>query len=255
MAKILHQIIAVQPKLETVLNNLLTENIKVFTNKSDFFRGTITTYEALGVDESGNENYRLPIDETKNITTNVPEQLSFLRKHIIDAIDNVCTKEATNCKTSTELTIGNKTFNVTSPELLALDKKIKSLRNLILAIPTVDPAKIWEPSEDPKYRLETDPIKQYTTANIRVVKSIPSGSDKHPPHIDINNETVKIGYKFTKYISGELTSQEKADVLTNLDIIEKAIAESLQKANSIEVEDRTYGKDIIDFLLQPIKKV
>ena len=252
MKKILHQIIALGPKLESVLNNLISENIKTF-NKSDFFRGTITTYEPLSVNEEGNSEHKLPINETKTNTTTVPAQIDFLKKHIADAINNVCTKEATNCKTLVDLNIGGQVFKVTSPELLALDKKIKSLRQLILTIPTVDPSKEWSKANDPNYRLETEPTKQYTTANVRVVKVLPSGTDKHPPYVDINNETIKIGYKYTKYISGELTSQEKADVLTNVDTMEKNIAEALQLANSIETEDRSYGNNIVNFVFDPIK--
>ncbi len=249
----LNQIIPVQPKLEEKLSALITENIHTF-NRTDIFLGTIFTYDPLSENEDskGEEKELLPLNETKMVTANVPEQLNFLKPHIVAAIDVVGTKEASNSKTKTTLNFDDKEIEITAPELLALDKRLKSLKQLLSVMPTIDASKQWEISQNPDYRFVSTPPKQYTTRSIRVVKTYPSPDNKHAPYVDISTEQVKIGYKNTKILSSELSSKEKSNILQNLDILIIAVADALQRANDIEIIERKYGEEIINFLFKPV---
>jgi hypothetical protein len=248
---ILHVLVALQPKKDGMLTNILDETKAVFSN-SENFTGHKMTFLPLTESTTGEKKVLIQ-DELKPVSLSVKERLEYTLNFFKDAIDVVASKELTNTETLAELNIGDKSFNVPAGVLLSIQKKIPALRNVLKDIPTARIDRKWNKSDDPNYRLVTEPFNVTSTIKEEygLVLAPPVG-EKIAAQVIKAVKDVPVGTKSTIYFSSQLTSREKSEILHNLDILDENISAAIQKANSIPVKECVPGEAIVNFLLQPI---
>lgn len=245
-------IIAVEKRVEGKLNTLLTEARAAFINGKHYI-GYNEYFKPLSEDAGGERDPRLSRDTFHPINDTIPGKLNYLKDSINDAIDMTCTKEFTNTKAFAPLIIGGQTFNLCAGELMALEKKLKSLLDLILVIPTCDPNKMWLNSENnPKARFVTEKEKAEVNSTVKeeVVLQLSPATDKFPAQVKTVMKDVVIGIKSTIYFSGELNPLEKSEMLKRVDSMINDVKKSLQIANGTPIEKRNIGSAITDFIFK-----
>lgn len=243
-------IIAVEKRVEGKLNSLLIETRAAFINGKHYI-GYNEYFKPLSEDAGGERDSRLPQDTFHPINDTIPNKLNYLKDSINDAIDMTCTKEFTNTKAFAPLTIGNKTFNLCAGELMSLEKKLKSLLDLILVIPTCDPNKEWLNSENnPKARFVTEKGKAQVNSTVKeeVVMPLSPATDKFAAQVKTVTKDIVIGIKSTVYFSGELNPLEKSEMLKRVDNMINDVKKALQIANGTPTEKRNIGNVITDFI-------
>src|SRR5690242_915364 len=141
MATKLHEILAVEGDLDSAQQKLVEEATATFSKKADHF---IETHKKLVMfnDDRQGEN----MDETKALVTSVADKLAYVQKSIVSYLNTFATKERTNQVASADLIVDGVVIASSLPAtaLLGLETKLKALRPMYEAIPTLAPGFEWE---------------------------------------------------------------------------------------------------------------
>lgn len=244
----LHELLAVESDLEAVAKKTTEEAIKTFINKPNRFMAfhrCCTMFD----DEKQNE---APPDEYLSLTTTVAEKIEYVGEKIAEYYDAVLQKEKTNHQAKADLIVDGSVMETDLPAtfLLGLESKLKKIRDLYEAIPTLSPGIEWIPDPDigkHVYRMK-HPETKYKTAKTFQHKVLYDATDKHPAQIERWEETINIG-RFVKEIwSGMISSSEKAEILKRLDKLLQGVKKARQRANNIEVTEAEIGKKILNYI-------
>jgi hypothetical protein len=248
----LHEVLAVLEQRRGAANKILEETRGVLANKHDHFDGMLKTYEPI--EEDGAE---LP-PESVPLTTTVGEKLAHLAQVLGQAWDVEYQVEATNQQATADVAVDGTPLlaNVPATYLVQMDKRLAALRRVYDAIPTLDPKAEWiqaddkgkgvyQSSEEVRNRTEKKPIH-------KVVWAPEPSDEKRQPVIDKWNEDRVIGRYVTRRWSGMLTVEQKYELLSRLDALQRAVKQAVARANKAEhVKDRV-AKTLFDYLHQGI---
>lgn len=248
MAK-LHEILAVEGELEGVYKKILAEAQKTFGDKPVFFIGIEKVYQSF-LEEA--EHDIVPTEHHEMVTT-VREKLDYMFDHAVRYFDAVLQKDSSNQKAIADIVVGAETLaeGVPATTLLGLESKLKMIREVLTNIPTLQSGVKWEPAEDlgkGVFRVTHPEETMRTRKKVKYV-TVAEATKEHPAQIAQESEEEKIG-KFTKTVwSGMITPARKADILGKLDKLARAVKQARQRANCVEVDNRTIGRSLADFVL------
>lgn len=244
----LHEILAVDGDKEGIFKKILNETQVVFQKQRNLFEEHHKKY----VPQDENENAE-GLEEHHSMETTVHDRLRYNNKACIDYFDVVLQKEKTNTKAKADLTVDGVTIlkDVPATFLLGLENKLKLVRPVFEAIPTLPSGHTWE-GDDQKgagiYRL-ADPEKKFRTAKTFQHKVLYEATKEHPAQIERWEETKNVGIFITERWSGMLTSAKKAMLLQRIDKLIQATKKARQRANCEEVEDAKIGKEIFTYIM------
>jgi hypothetical protein len=241
----LHQHLAAEPNVKTKERNLAKETEHTFLKKAHHFIGQFKIYQPK---EEDGETF--PTEDEPLVTT-VHDKLSYYFKAFSDAINHGAVKEETNATATATLTYDGKTIkeNIHATTLLNLENKLKSLRPILMAIPTLDPKHKWSWNKDQQYH-ETDVIQTTKSKKVPKVFIKYEATVEHPAQTELLHEDKVVGTWNAKKISGELTPKVKSEILTRHDKWELAVKDARQRANNAKiVVNGDLGKIITDNIL------
>jgi hypothetical protein len=246
----LHMILAVEPDLKGASEKIIAETINTFTKKSNHFEARHKSYRPK--DEDGDTF----APESQEMVTTVPKKLEHTQEIVARYIDAVAQKELTNTEASAVLELdGVPLVDVPLPAtmLLALEGKLKQLREVYNSIPTLDPAETWKWDEQTK-TYEAESKDSYKTKKVyrNHVKS--PATDKHPAQVETYTEDERIGTWTTKRWSGTVTPAEKAAVIARLDKLTQAVKQARQRANDAEIKKIELGNVLFNYINDPLKR-
>jgi len=245
----LHQHLAVENDVKSGEEKIRSECMATFTKKQHHFDGLISTYKP---DKEEEQNQVL---DDKHIVETVQSKLDYTQGAIIRLLDFNLQKEVTNTKAKSDLVIeDNDGKEVTIAQgipatmLLNLEKRMLKVRDLYNAIPTCDPAKVWEKDDNEGiYRAQTPETKIKTKKTpTSYVKA--EATEKHPAQIEFWFEDVRVGIVETVHKTGRLTPAEKSNLLDRIDILIRGIKKSRQKANDFDIENVKIGKKLFNYI-------
>ena len=245
----LHELLAVEKGLETAASDALKEATDTFNKRADHFIGSVRTYEPL-LEE---EREEVP-DEHKELVTTVDQKLAFVFKHVTRWLDAVLQKEVTNQQAVANIVIGGAVLATAVPAtyLLGLEKKLRQVRAMLGAIPTLSPGNKWErdASKGEGIWAMAHPEERVRTKKVIQHKVLYEATEQHPAQIEKWSEDTPIG-KFIKNVwSGMKSPAEKSELLGRLDLLERAVKKARQRANSQEASKDKVGAQLVKFLLE-----
>lgn len=251
MAKttVLHEILAVEDSKRGVLTKVSTEAEKQFKDKADRYEGFVRTYEPVDA-----EGEKIP-PEKKDIGDTVSDKLDFVMKSFTDYVDVSLTKEATNRIAGADLVVDGETLfeNVPATGLLFLEKRLKVLRDLFQAIPTLDPAETWEWSNAQNCWVSEIRTNSKTKKVMKNhVKS--EATDKHPAQVEVYHDDVTVGHWEKRRFSGALSVFQKSKLLERLDNLLNATVQARMRANMQPIENVKIGQKIWEWLSESLSK-
>ncbi len=247
----LHEVLAVEKDLEQVASKVVSEAVVTFTKKTDHFTGHVRTLEMFAEDRKREEEGQR---EVKELTTTVPEKLSYVTEHLIRYYDALSQKESTNqeAKANVELPDGTELLkDVPATLLLGLENKLGRLREMYDSIPTLQPGVEWEADLQAKYKgvykAKTPEVGLRTEKdfNYRVLYE---ATKEHPAQIEKWTMDKAVGQYKRDRTSGMLTPAQKSDLLGRLDTLIAAVKQARMRANMTEVKKLDVGQVIFDFL-------
>jgi hypothetical protein len=246
----LHELLAVEGDLQGAAKKVTEEAIDTFTKKPDRFLGHVKTLKMF--DEVRNENEG-GVQDRKELVTTVDEKLNYVFGHIESYYDAVLQKEQTNQKAVADLIVNGKTIGKGLPAtyLLGMESKLKAVREMLRAIPTLQPGIEWEKDSDAgedKYKT-AHAVSTYKTEKVIKSKVMYDATKEHPAQVQAWNEDEKIGKYSTTQQSGMLSVADKSRRLTNIDTLIRAVKVARMKANNVGVEKAKIGKEITQFIM------
>jgi len=244
----LHQILAVEPDLEGKYKRVCEETKKVFS-KPAMFTGFHRRLELFEDDDA----YSYP-DEHQDMTTTVQERLDYTGEAVADYFDALFQKEATNQNAKADLVVNGFLIgqNLPATFLLAMESRLKYVRSIYEAMPTLTAGIEWKPSLDKGEGIweMVHPEEKLRTKMTFKSQILVDATEFHPAQIEKWEEQVPVG-KFVKHTwCGLVTSKRKAVLLGRIDALIRAVKQARQKANSVDVVKGNVGDCIMEFINQ-----
>jgi len=247
----LHELLAVEPDLDGAQKKIMTEAVNTFAKKANLFMGFVKQLKLYDEEAPEQEPERLHMETT------VGEKLDYVSDFVSRYIDAVFQKETANQKAKADIELpsgGILAKDVPATMLLGLESKLKVLRGMYEAIPTLQPGIEWVPNESlgkgvyetkfPEIAFKTEKTIQHKIldkAHIEDGVGIPAQIEKW-------SETKNVG-KYTKTVfSGMLTSAEKSAMINRIDNLIQGVKKARQRANMQDVEDVKIGRKLMDFI-------
>lgn len=242
----LHELLAVEADLTNTTKAMLEEAANTFAKKPDHFKGFVKSLTYF--DET-----RRSEDERgeKALVTTVSDKLNYATNYAARLYDAVLQKEEANQRANADLVVDGTTIGTNLPAtfLLGLESRLKAVQQVLLAIPTLDPAMIWSEDAgagDGIYRAEPQTAKR-GEKQVRS-KVLYEATKEHPAQIEKWNEDVAVAKIETVHTSAMWTPRKKADVLGRLDKLIRATKKARQRANTVEVSNLRVGKALFDYI-------
>jgi hypothetical protein len=244
----LHELLAVEGDLSNVSNKTTKKTTTTFTKKPEHFRGIVRSVTMLDVAREG-EN----VTEEKAMVTTVSDKLEYVAKGVADYFDAMLQKEASNQLATADLVVNGVTIAVALPAtfLLGMETRLKNLRAVYEAIPTLDPGIKWEAADyiAPGVFI-SDPKVSFKTEKTIKSKILVEPTDKHPAQVREWTEDVAVGRIETTQQSGMLTVARKSELLERIDNLIRGVKKARQRANRQEVVDVHIGEKLMSYILE-----
>ncbi len=243
----LHEILAVEGDLDATARKVIDEAINTFQKKADHFQEQHRSLVMFDENRSA-EN----VDETKALVTTVGDKLSYVRRHAVKYLDTFAKKEATNQTAVADLVIDGVTLAEAVPAtmLLGLESKLKTVRGMYEAIPTLQPGTDWQPDADRGegiYRAVEPEVRMRTEKQIQH-KVLVEPTKEHPAQIEKWNADVPVGKITLRNWSGMMSPAEKSALLGRIDTLIRGVKRARQRANTTEVVNRDIGDTLFNFI-------
>lgn len=243
----LHEILAVEADLRQTAIKVTDECLRTFKDKATHF---MKHHRRLKMFEQDNVEH---VEENKEMVTTVADKLSYVEDHIIRYYDAVLQKELTNQQATADIKLPDGAViaqDVPATFLLGLEEKLKRVRAIYEAIPTLQPGKKWEPDTDIGEHVFKNafPEEKMKTKKVFAHQILVEPTDKHPAQIEKWEETKDVGKYILNEWSSMLTPARKSILLGRLDTLIQAIKKARQRANTTELVQRNIGSELFGWI-------
>ena len=245
----LHELLAVHKNLENQVAKTSGELADTFEKKQQRFGETVIVTE-------WKEEGKAPSTVVQaSLQTTVGEELKWISKFFVKAMDVATQIDAANQKASASITLDDgRTIasDVPVTTLLELEKRLTTLQELFAKIPTLDPTQAFE--IDPTFRkpgvYKSREVIKPKTAKIDKALVLYEATKEHPAQVKEKTYDVEIGQTRTIEWSGMITPAEKAGIHARVDEMIRAVKKARAVANAVEVDQtRKIGAAIMDYLV------
>lgn len=244
MAK-LHQLLAVESDLDGKFKRVCEETKKTFAKPALFtgFNRRLEVFEEDSVDWP---------EENQDMTTTVKDRIDYTSTSIVAYLDALYQKEATNQTAQADLIVDGTTIGTKVPAtfLLGLETRLKYIRGVYEAMPTLGAGIEWKPSLDKGDGIfeMVHPEEKIKTKMTFKSQILVEPTEHHPAQIEKWEEQIPVG-KFIKTVwTGLVTSATKAEMLGRIDKLLRAVKMARQKANSAKVVNDHIAANIMDYI-------
>jgi hypothetical protein len=248
----LHELLAVYTSVTGQATKLRGDLSNLFEKKSHHFRRTIKTFHSL------TENEPPKVEDQQDIQTTVGEEIKWIRPKLTQQVDVNYQIDCGNKEAKADLVTENgETLlrDLPTTTLLWLEKRVAEWKDLIAAIPTLDPAKGFQPdaAQGPDIFMAREVTKPRTRKGKKLYIKY-EATDKHPAQTELIDEDIPVGTTTDQEWSSLITPAKKAELLDQAEILSRAVSRARAKANehAIEVKEMKIGDTLLDFVFKPL---
>lgn len=239
----LNQVVAIEKGIKGRVYGEITEMHKA-SQKPDLFDGFVKNYRRLN---EADENYP---SERKIVQLKAED---VLRKHATlsaELIDVTAAKDFANCTAKADVVIDGDALlkAVPATHLLFLEKQLTDLRTFVEKLPTLDNADEWN-RDEASGLFKTAAIATHRTKKTQRPIVLYDATKEHPAQTQLVTEDVLVGYWDTVKHSGALPAPRKAELLTRVETLLKAVKFAREQANGTDAPEAKIGEQIFDYLL------
>lgn len=232
MAK-LHELLAVEGQLKGQAEATRTELRNTFDKKRHLFEEKIVTFQP------NEENASQVREQQSDLQSKIADELQWIGGIWSKAIDASYQIAQANTQAFADVVMEDGTTllsHVPATGLLELEKRAAEIQELVTAIPTLDPAKGFQPDTDRGKNVfrARDVVKMRTKKTSRPIV-LYDATKEHPAQTQLINEDVPIGRLTEQEWSGLITPAQKADMLERAEALRRAVKQARQRANDTEV--------------------
>ncbi len=240
----LHEVLAATSDVDNRNTDVIHETAHMFHNGTAFVGNhkSFTPYDEDGLKKP---------TEGKNIVTTVPERLAYTGSFIANAINLFVSKEQTNAsgKATADIIVNGETFNLSAIALLALEREVNKIKNLVAHIPVFDASINWIDNSDERadtYKTE-EQLSYSTEATIEVVV-VAEATKEHKAQLREAKVTRQVGVYKSVNKSGMISSATKATMTAKVNALLTEIKTARSRANECEAVLTNIGNEITKYL-------
>lgn len=239
----LNQIVATEKGVKTTAHRDIDTLYKLI-QKAPLLSGISRTYRPK--DDDGDQ---LPPESTL-VQVRVPVVLEDIAKHFTRLMDITLTKDAGNTVASADIKVNGVVLaqDVPVPTLLFLEKHLTDLQTTIRALPTLDPAEVWEYDPNAGVHRTLD-IQTNKTKKVPQNHVKSPATDKHAAQVEMYFEDVNVGTWSTVKFSGALPTDRRNQLVERVAQLITAVKFAREEANTTEVQQRTIGAALFGYLI------
>lgn len=241
----LHELLAVEPDLRTQTESCRKDLQNTFDKKTAHFSKKLVTFKSLleGVADK--------IELKAEMQTTVAKELSWIAEKFEKAINAGHHIDVANTLAKADIILDDGTVllsSIPATSLLRMEHRVLELRELIHAIPTLDPAKgfefesegVWKAREESRIRTEK---------HFKPIVMVPP-TKEHPAQVKELMVDEPVGTILTQEWSSLVTVSAKGDMLDRVEELLRAIKQAKARANEIDldVKHNKIGKPVLEFL-------
>lgn len=230
----LHELLAVETHFENQAAKTRTELAATFEKKRHLFEEKAVTFTPL---EDGKRSETI-VQST--IQTTVKSELEWLTPYITKALDaSLQVAEAnTQARADVVLETGETiATGIPATALLELEKRVAEVKALVEAIPTLDPAKGFQTDiNHGKRAFKARDIRKTRTQKIKEVLVAAPATEHHPAQCHVFDKDVVIGHVDEQEWSSLITPADKADLISRVEIVARAVRAARSRANNVAVD-------------------
>jgi hypothetical protein len=227
----LHEILAAEKSVKDTWETLQRDTLSKLGKPDAYFRGETSTLKMLE-DNPANATLEESARTNKELVTTIHATLAYAFAAFARSETLQAQKNLTNAVARATVVFRGQDLLKDMPidSLLGLESRLKGLREIVLAVPTLDASIVW--SYDAQSNCFRSP-ETYTTRTEKRVYGIilHPGNDKHPPQVDKATDDRVVG-KFTRTLrSGCATAAQKAEAILLIDELSVEVKKARQRAN------------------------
>lgn len=258
MAK-LFEVLAAEKTVREAFKTLMAETLAKLQKAETYFLGSVKTLKLVR-DSAGDpaaEAEEKQGSSKKEVTTSVPATLEYLLIHWVKAENLQYQKNLTNQRAVANVELRGETLlrGVPIDELMGLEARVTQLRDLFKNVPTLDMSKDWEKDVQKGegfWRTKADDVAT-KTAKVPEFITTAQATDKHPAQVVEKSKEIVTGAYSTRYFSGAVTAQQKADLIGLADDLIVEIKKARQRANAVDVTGGAFAEAIVAKLMGALK--
>lgn len=248
----LHELLAVDSSLKGQAGKTTADLKNTMEKKRHLFEQTLSTFYPDDV------NKKSEIREQSEIQTTIVKEIEWLNNIVAKAIDIGYQIDHANTHAKANIVLEDGTViaeKVPTTALLQLGHRIKEILDFIKQIPTLDPAKGYEPDTslgDGTYKARE--IVKIKTEKIEDYQVIVQATDKFPAQIVKVNKDIRIGEIREQAWSSLITPATKADLIARGEDLLRAVTKARSRANEQEivVAEFKIGDKLLEYVFQPL---
>jgi len=245
----LHELLAIEQDRKHKAAQAIGEAVGVFTKKDAQFDGMVKRY----VTTEAEDNELIP-DESKEMVSTTKDKLETVMEAVIAGIDAHVSKEETNSSNTAkaELKIGDTDFGILSATtLLALEGHLLKIKELYVAMPTLDNTRKWEFDTQKGFFRTEEEIKYRSVKRPKVILKY-DATKEHPAQTELLYLDFQVGKYVTVYTSGKITPAQKSTLLKRIDDMIETVKIARAKANNVEANQVKIAKKLFDYINQGV---
>jgi hypothetical protein len=248
----LHELLAVDANLKGQAQKCRTELQSTLEKKRHLFAQKLVTFTPLA------EGAPAETREQSDIQTTVKKEVEWLSNIIKKAVDASYAIDVANTTAKADVVLEDGTTllkDVPATALLQLEKRVKEVSEFIHTIPTLDPAKGFEPDTSREAGIyKAREVLKSSTQKIQEPLTLSPATKEHPAQVQLVTKDVKVGTIQELEWSSLITPALKADLLERSEALFRAITQARSRANDIEVDAKSHkiGKKLLEYVFSPL---
>lgn len=248
----LHELLAVEGNLENQAAKVTAELKASFEKKRHLFEEKTVVFTPNG------EGQNQVVEAQSNIQTTVLKELELLTPFLAKSFDASYRVSEANTVARADVVLDLDNGAVTlltgvpATTLLELEKRLNDITNLVNAIPTLDPAKGFNPdSQKGLGYYQARKINKTRTKKEKVVLVKYQATKEHPAQTELIDQDIPVGTVQEQEWSGLITPSEKSDLLSRVETLARAVRQARSRANEVEVDtSKKIANKLLNFIFQ-----
>jgi hypothetical protein len=243
----LHELLAVRENARGQSEKVRQGLMHTFDKKRHLFEEKRVTFQSSKEGEPERTEAQTLLQST------IAKELQWLTPIVAGAINIEVAIDIGNVTAKADIVLEDgKTIVTTVPAtaLLQLGKRLHEVKVLVEAIPTLDPAKSFEPdTARGEGVFKAREVTKTRTSKEQIPIVLYDATDKHPAQTQLITKDVPVGTIREQEWSGLITPAEKAAMIERVEKLIRAVAAALSRANDAEVSNNpTVGQVLLNYV-------
>lgn len=248
----LHELLAVETNYQNQAGKTRTELEKTFKDKRHLFEEKLVTFKSK-------EEGAIAVTESQsNIQSTIKSEIDWISRILTKAYDASHQIDIANIAAKADLvTEDGETLltGIPATSLLRIEHRLDELRELVVSIPTLDPAKGFaiDTARGSHIYRAREVNTSRTKKEFKFTVMVPP-TKEHPAQVEKFHVDEPIGTIQQQEWSALITPATKAEVLDRVDVLLRAVKKARARANEqeVDVKDEKIGEKLLGYVFKPI---